>query len=412
MHIPLASNGLRKQDIEAAISVLNSNHLTMGSNVRKFEEDLANYLDVKHFVMVNSGSSANLAIFEALLRPSIGKPFLKPGDEVIVPAVAWPTTIWPIVQLGLTPCFVDIDPHTLAIDLEKAQLTVNQNKKIKAMFTIFPLGLCLDNDELNKFCQKNSLIQLNDVCESLGSWNKGSHAGSFGLASTFSFYFSHHITTMEGGGIATNNSDFANDLRSIRSHGWSRDRTDNLALENQNYNNQNTNVRPINQSKFLFVTTGFNIRPTEVQAAIGIEQLKDLDLFVARRRLIAKEIKKHLENTKFSIVDAGTLEDQQAEKCHSWMLLAIKVLDDLSEEKRFQLKILLDQYSIDSRPVLTGNFLTQPAVKNLEGMPKAHNYPCAELVSKNYFMVGCHQDLSDSQVEYLGESLKSIAKII
>ena len=106
---------------------------------------------------------------------------------------------------------------------------------------------------------------------------------------------------MEGGGIATNNLDFANDLRSIRSHGWSRDRTDNLALENQNYNNQNTNVRPINQSKFLFVTTGFNIRPTEVQAAIGIEQLKDLDLFVARRRLIAKEIKKHLENTKFYI---------------------------------------------------------------------------------------------------------------
>ena len=141
MHIPLASNGLRKQDIEAAISVLNSNHLTMGSNVRKFEEDLANYLGVKHFVMVNSGSSANLAIFEALLRPSVSKPFLKPGDEVIVPAVAWPTTIWPIVQLGLTPCFVDIDPHTLAIDLEKAQLTVNQNKKIKAMFTIFPLGL-------------------------------------------------------------------------------------------------------------------------------------------------------------------------------------------------------------------------------------------------------------------------------
>jgi CDP-6-deoxy-D-xylo-4-hexulose-3-dehydrase len=119
-----------------------------------------------------------------------------------------------------------------------------------------------------------------------------------------------------------------------------------------------------------------------------------------------------LENTKFNIVDAGTLEDQQMEKCHSWMLLAIKVLDDLSEEKRFQLKSLLDQYSIDSRPVLTGNFLTQPAVKNLEGMPKAHNFPGAELVSKNYFMVGCHQDLSDSQVEYLGESLKSIAKII
>ena len=159
---PLVDSSYDNQEILRCIETLLSGQLTMGARVKEFEAAFAESIGCPYAVMVNSGSSANLAIFEALLRPSVSKPFLKPGDEVIVPAVAWPTTIWPIVQLGLTPCFVDIDPHTLAIDLEKAQLTVNQNKKIKAIFTIFPLGLCLDNDELNKFCQKNSLIQLND----------------------------------------------------------------------------------------------------------------------------------------------------------------------------------------------------------------------------------------------------------
>ena len=131
MKVPLASSGLRPQDIQAAVSVLNSGNLTMGRNVRDFESLMAQYLSVKHFIMVNSGSSANLAIVEGLVRPSSGHAKLKPGDGVLVPAVAWPTTVWPIIQLGLTPVFVDIDIENLSLDLKKAQEIINNSNDLK-----------------------------------------------------------------------------------------------------------------------------------------------------------------------------------------------------------------------------------------------------------------------------------------
>ena len=220
MRVPLASVGLRDQDIESAIEVLRSGNLTMGAKVAKFEQMMADYLQVKHFVMVNSGSSANLAIIEALLRPTKRKPFLNPGDGVLVPAIAWPTTIWPLVQLNLKPYFVDVSIESIGMDLVKSQELIDNNKgAIKALFPIHPLGNGLDSKTLNAFAELNNLVLINDVCESLGSWDEEGHAGTAGMAGSFSFYFSHHITTMEGGGIATNDSLFANDLRSIRSMG-------------------------------------------------------------------------------------------------------------------------------------------------------------------------------------------------
>jgi CDP-6-deoxy-D-xylo-4-hexulose-3-dehydrase len=247
MKIPLASSGLRKQDIEAAKLVLDSTHYTMGNKVSEFESLMADYLRVDNFVMVNSGSSANLVIFEALLRPSIGKPKLMPGDRILVPAVAWPTTIWPIVQLGLRPVFVDVNKDSLAIDLKLAQKMIDQQEGIKAIFPIHPLGFCIDHESLDSFCSKNSLVQINDVCESLGSWRGDLHAGTSGLGSSFSFYFSHHITTMEGGGIATNNLEFADDIRAMRSHGWSRDRTDALKWKNDFNSELSTSLISQNQ---------------------------------------------------------------------------------------------------------------------------------------------------------------------
>ena len=241
----------------------------MGDKVREFEENLARYLGVDHFVMVNSGSSANLLVFESLLRPSRGNPRLQNGDGVLVPSVAWPTTIWPIIQLGLVPIFVDVNRDTLEIDLEKAALCMEKTQvPIRAIFPIHPLGFGINHKDLELFAKQYSLILLNDVCESLGSWNSGIHAGTTGLAATFSFYFSNHITTMEGGGIATNDSMLANDLRSMRAHGWSRDRSDS--------SDWNANLNK-SDAKFRFITTGYNFRPTEVQAAIGISQISRID---------------------------------------------------------------------------------------------------------------------------------------
>jgi len=400
--IPLASLGLRNQDIAAAEAVLRSGNLTMGKKVAEFESAMAEYLKVKYFVMVNSGSSANLIIFEALLRPSNGKPKLRPGDGVLIPAVAWPTTIWPIIQLGLRPIFVDVEKETIGMDLKHAQELVQQDSNIKAIFPIHPLGYGLSHKALNDFASKNSILLINDVCESLGSWRDSVHAGTSGLAASFSFYFSHHITTMEGGGVATDSYDFANDLRAIRSHGWSRDRFDPGNFE--------TSVeRSINQNKFQFITTGYNVRPMEIQAAIGIEQLRNLDEFVKRRRYIAKHLKSSLKDTVFQVIDCGTLSELEDESSHSWMLICIRVLKDLTPHDTSRIEKLLEQFGIESRPVLTGNFLRQPAINLFQGMPDPRSFPNAELIARNYFMVGAHHDLSNEQVNYLSESLKSIA---
>lgn len=399
MRIPLASTGLRPNDINKAIEVLNSGNLTMGSKVKEFESAMASYLEVKHFVMVNSGSSANLAIIEALMRPTNGKPYLEEGDGVLVPAIAWPTTIWPLIQLGLHPIFVDVDRSTLAIDLIKAQQHIDLSRRnIKAIFPIHPLGLAIESQRLSDFCNRNGLTQVNDVCESLGSWENDKHAGTSGLASSFSFYFSHHITTMEGGGIATDDDAFADDVRSIRSHGWSRDRHDAQDwVENVSSND----------SKFLFVSTGFNIRPMEIQAAIGIEQIKDINSFVEKRRNIAREVTKATKGTKLSIVGSHTFESENLSQGHSWML--IPIMCENIEQKRKVIKFLNDR-EIETRPVLTGNFLSQPAIERID---KHHEdptkFPVANEITSNCFLVGAHHDLTAEQISFLCDSISEVA---
>jgi CDP-6-deoxy-D-xylo-4-hexulose-3-dehydrase len=197
MRVPLASSGLRQVDIDAVMRVLASGNLTMGREVKNFESKMSNYLGVKHFVMVNSGSSANLLMIEALMRPAVSRPKLNPGDSVLVPAIAWPTTIWPLIQLGLNPLFVDVDPKTLALDLTAAQQLIESSRiPVKGIFPIHPLGYAIPPSELKNFVTKNDLILINDVCESLGSWSEGKHAGTTGVASSFSRLMTTHSLTI------------------------------------------------------------------------------------------------------------------------------------------------------------------------------------------------------------------------
>jgi CDP-6-deoxy-D-xylo-4-hexulose-3-dehydrase len=402
VRVPLASSGLRPQDIIAAVNTLKSGKLTMGEQVKNFESAMANYLKRDFFIMMNSGSSANLAMIEALLRPSKSKPHLYSGDGVLVPAIAWPTTIWPIVQLGLIPVFTDVDLNTAAMDLNKAQEIIDISKfPIKGLFPIHPLGYSLNNQAFEEFAARNDLILINDVCESLGSWRNGLHAGNSGLASSFSFYFSHHITTMEGGGVATDSLDIANDLRSIRSHGWSRDRFD---AEEWTSNSTSTD------SKFLFVSTGFNIRPMEIQASIGLLQIADINSFISRRRLIAREVKHNLAGTRFTLMDGGCLSETDEESAHSWMLLAIKITGLQAQVLRKPILEKLNALEIETRPILTGNFLEQPAIHRIHrNLPAANEFPAASEISRTCFMVSAHHDLTDDQVEYLAKSLRAVA---
>jgi len=399
--IPLACIGLREGDIASAISVLNSGDLTMGHQVREFENEMARYLGTKHFVMMNSGSSANLAMIEALLRPAKSQARLNAGDHVLVPAIAWPTTIWPIIQLGLEPVFVDINPENLAIDLALAQQAVDESDgKIKALFPIHPLGYSMSPKELENFANRNNLVLINDVCESLGSWREGKHAGTSGIGGSFSFYFSHHITTMEGGGVSTNDDHFADDLRSIRSHGWSRDRSD-VADWSKGISG--------NDAKFLFVSTGYNVRPMEIQAAIGRSQIKDIGTFINRRRWIAETVNKSIKGTNLKMIDAGSFTDNEMH--HSWMLLPLQVSGPNAATKKKSIITELEKAEIETRPILTGNFLSQPAMKTIKkNSQKPESFPGATLITNTAFMVGAHHALTDEQIEFLAKTLGEIAK--
>lgn len=397
--MPLASSGLEVDDIQAVIETLHSNALTMGARVREFEMCMAEYLETKHFIMVNSGSSANLAIIESLMRPTSGTPRLKVGDGVLVPAIAWPTTIWPLVQLGLRPVFVDIDPETVAIDLSDAEHRMASCRyPVRAIFPIHPLGWAIDPHLLSDFCEKHSLLLISDVCEALGSWRAGKHAGVSSLASSFSFYFSHHITTMEGGGIATDDDALADDLRSIRSHGWSRDRTDASSW---------SSIGNDVNSRFLFVSAGYNIRPMEIQAALGLGQIQRIDQYISRRRQIAEAIHLAIEGTDLLLMGARTLHEDP--RCHSWMLMPIKARSASSAQSAIS---YLDSVGIETRPVLTGNFTAQPSLRRiLNEEVNPSSYRNAELVSSSCFMVGCHHHFTDNQVDFLAKSLNEASTI-
>jgi CDP-6-deoxy-D-xylo-4-hexulose-3-dehydrase len=390
-------NHLSQSDIAEAVEVLNSGNLTMGKKVETFEKNLAEYLQVENFIMVNSGSSANLLIFEYLLRASNGKGKLKPGDGVLVPSIAWPTTIWPILQLGLKPVFVDVDRETFQIDFKEAELKlVGSKTPIKAIFPIHPLGIAINPNTLQEFSAAHGLVVVSDVCESLGSWSGGMHAGGSSLASSFSFYFSHHITTMEGGGVATNSLEMADDLRSMRSHGWSRNRTDSTKW---------TRGLPNFDSKFRFISTGYNFRPTEVQAAIGLGQIAKIDAFVERRRSIAMRVNQACSNTPVRLMNADYLSNGN-EKSHSWMLLPLCVDSTIASKEKIQ--EYLENFGVETRPVLTGNFLAQPAISRMSGFGNPTDYPNASWVQSNCFLIGCHQDYSEEQIEYLTTILKDL----
>ncbi len=404
MRVPLASTGLRESDIEIVIQVLRSGKLTMGSEVKRFEKLMCEYLKVEHFVMVNSGSSANLLILEALLRPTKSKPRLHPGDGILVPAIAWPTTIWPVIQLGLIPIFVDVNSKTLAIDLFKAQELINESRiPIAGILPIHPLGYAIPPSSLELFTKKNKILLINDVCESLGSWNEGVHAGTSGVAGSFSFYFSHHITTMEGGGIATNDSDLADDLRSMRSHGWSRDRYDVKEWTNQISSND---------SKFLFVSTGYNVRPLEIQAAIGSAQIENISNFIGRRRKIAKRVNLALSGTQLKVIGAESFLTPEEEKSNSWMLIPIYVSGEKAIERKKLIIEMLEKNEIETRPVLTGNFLAQPAIQRITRYAiESSNFKVAQDITDKAFLVGAHHDLSEDQIDFLCKIIKEAASL-
>ena len=263
---PLIQPRLYRDDIRRGISVLKTGQITMSKLTKKFEKNFAKYVGSKYAVMVNSGSSANLLAVCASCNPERSRRF-KRGDEVIIPGICWSTSLWPLVQFGLKPIFVDVDPKTLNIDINDLRKKIS--KKTRVIFCVHVLGNSSNIDEIKKIAKKIKSIIIEDTCESLGSEFKKKKLGTFGDFGTYSFYYSHQITSGEGGMVVCNNKDDYRILLSLRAHGWSRDRDDHKKIVKK---------YPRIDPRFIFVNYGFNLRPLEIQAAIAQQQLSKINV--------------------------------------------------------------------------------------------------------------------------------------
>jgi CDP-6-deoxy-D-xylo-4-hexulose-3-dehydrase len=368
---PLIENPYRKKDLYAAKKVISTGRITMGKFTNLFENKFTNKLKTKYSLMVNSGSSANLLALQCLINP-YKKKKLEYGDEVLVPALCWSTSLWPIIQSGLKPIFVDINPNTLNIDLNLLQKKIT--KKTKALMLVHVLGNSTEMDVLLKIIKKNKLILIEDTCESLGSKFNNKFLGTFGDISTFSFYSSHQISSGEGGMISCKTEEDYEIIKALRSHGWSRGLQNEKIISNK-YKNLD--------KRFIFYNSGFNLRPTDISAAIGLSQFNDFEkLRLIRNKNRNSIVNKFKANEKIKnnliFIDANDLVSP------SWFAIPILVKNK-KNRNRFIKQI--EQKGIETRPIISGNFLKQPAVKKYK-LNKKEKFISADLINDSGFFIG------------------------
>ena len=262
---PLSQNTYTKNEINALKKVILSGNFTMGENCQKFESQFSKFFKSKNSIFVNSGSSANLLAISALSEFSKieqkNKKKITKNSEIIVSKLTWPTTVWPIIQNNFKPIFVDCNLNDLQMSIQETMSKINNNTF--AIFVTHVMGGSVDMQPLLKIAKKLGIWIIEDTCESMGAKYRNKFCGTIGDIGTFSTFFSHHISTVEGGVITTQNDELANLIRSMRAHGWVRDRKDKQKLIKK-YKNID--------SKFLFTNPGFNLRPTEFNGVLGIQQ--------------------------------------------------------------------------------------------------------------------------------------------
>lgn len=368
----LASSTWDQQELDAIQRVVDSNMYSMGANVADYEKQFADYFGAKYAVMTSSGSTANLLMIGALFFTKT--PYLQRGDEVIVPAVSWSTTYFPLQQYGLKVKFVDIDPNTLNIDLNKLEAAITNNTK--AILLVNLLGNSNDFNAIQDMVAEKNIVILEDNCESMGAEFSSKKTGTFGLMGTFSSFFSHHIATMEGGCVVTDNEEIYHILLCIRAHGWTRNLPKNNKVTGQK------NEDPFEES-FKFVLPGYNVRPLEMSGAIGVEQLKKLPGFIEERRRNAQ-----IFNDLFA--DHPYLNVQKEVGKSSWFGFSL-VIKENAPFSRKELVAALREAEIECRPIVTGNFLKNKDVLRFFDYEVAGDIEAADYIDKNGLFVGNHQ---------------------
>ena len=387
MRYTLSDETWGKEELSAINRVIESNFFSMGKEVKAFEEEFAKKFGCKYAVMSNSGSSANLLAIAALVYSEK----LNCGDEVIVPAVSWSTTYFPLSQHNLKLKFVDINPDTLNIDIKKLKEAITD--KTKAIFAVNLLGNPNEFTELLELCKEKNIILLEDNCESMGAKFNGKQLGTLGLMGTYSTFYSHHLCTMEGGVTVTNDEELYHYLLSIRAHGWTR----NLPTDSKIYQKKQDEF----YESFNFIMPGYNLRPLEMEAAIGREQLKKLDKIIEQRRENAKYFVEKMQ-------DISNIRIQKEIQESSWFGFAM-ILEGPLKDKRSELVKVLKENEIEVRPIVAGNFTKNEAIKylnyeisgELSGADEIHN--CG-------FFVGNHSKSNKENIDFLISIIGSFTK--
>ena len=379
--IPLITPPYNADEVIEAHDSLLSTRVTMGEKVKKFERLFADYIGVKHAVMVNSGSSANLLALSILTNPGIKNP-IRPGDEVITPAVTWSTTVFPIINCGAVPVLADINLNDFSISLEGIKKAITP--KTKAIMPVHLLGNPCQMDGLMNIAKEHNLYVIEDSCEAHGAEFQGKKVGSFGDMGTFSFFFSHHISTIEGGMVVTNNNQFAELARGLRVFGWIRDLKDKDKIAKK-YNG----IDP----RFLFINIGYNFRPMEIQGGFGIHQITKLEEFINVRRVNAEFWQKRLK--KYAAY--FTVHEQKPGTRHVWFACAI-VVNPKAGFTRQELLTFLEKKGVETRPIMAGNIADQPAMKQAH-YRKCGTLPNSRFVNDNAFFFGNHQGIGKKERE-------------
>jgi CDP-6-deoxy-D-xylo-4-hexulose-3-dehydrase len=381
---PLATNTWDNKELEAIQSVIDSDNYTMGNNVNKFENDFKKFINRKYCLMVSSGSAANLISIASFFYTK--NPMLKKGDEVIVPAVSWSTTYFPLQQFGLKLKFVDIDINTLNYDLDMLKSAITDKTKMVVVVNL--LGNPNDFEIINDIINNKNIFIFEDNCESLGAVYKGKQTGTFGVIGTFSTYFSHHISTMEGGFVTTDNKELYHILLSLRAHGWTR----NLPKKNFVSNKSNDWF----EESFRFVLPGYNVRPLEMSGAIGIKQLEKTPLFLQKRRKNAELFVKLFNDHPNYLIQKNIDKS-------SWFGFSL-IIKPKSKLKRKNIVKILHKNKVECRPIVTGNFVRNEVMKyfNYEVHKELKN---ANHLHDNGFFVGNSHKCLSKNINFLRKIL-------
>ena len=385
MKYNLASSSWDHKEIDAMNRVIDSGFYTMGKNVEKFETVFSSFFGSKYALMVNSGSSANLLSVASLFFLKNNP--LQRGDEVIVPSVSWSTTYAPLQQYGLKVKFVDISLDTLNFDIDKLRAAITD--KTRVIFAVNILGNPNDFLKINNIIKNKNIYLLEDNCESMGAKYESQFTGTFGIAGTFSSFFSHHISTMEGGMILTDNYELYNIMLSLRAHGWTRNLKDDNPLHTKSDNKF--------YESFNFILPGYNLRPLELSGAIGIEQIKKLPKLIEVRRRNAELFKGLFEKNEKIII-------QKEIGNSSWFGFSLIINEHLTSIKRHKLIIELEKAGIETRPIVSGNFLKNKVLKFFD-YEVSGDLTNSEFLDRNGFFVGNHHYDLTSELKHLQDTL-------